>query len=185
MNKILIISLAFTLFLSWPVQAQKSEYYEKIFLSEKKALALLFEDLDLETKTLKPTPKQLKTIQKRLKRKLKIPEYKVYIGKKDKKIKRYGFIVNEKGKHFPITFAVSLSPEATVERVVVMVYREKRGDGVKRRRFLNQFKQKTSKDPLEVNTDIVHITGSTISSWSVTAGVKKVVILLEELVIKG
>ena len=65
-----------------------------------------------------------------------------------------------------------------------MVYRERRGDGVKRQRFLQQFNGKSSKDPIEVNSDIVHITGSTISSWSMAAGVRKAVVLLEELVIK-
>lgn len=171
--------------LQLPCWAAKTDYYEKIFLSEGEALKLLFKDLKVSSTKLKASPEQIKIIQKRLKRKIKAREFNVFVGKKDKKIVRYAFIVNEKGKHYPITFAVSLTPKALVERVVVMVYREKRGDGVKRRRFLNQFKQKSSKDPLEVNTDIVHITGSTISSWSVTAGVKKVVILLEELMVKG
>ncbi|WP_231099301.1 FMN-binding protein, partial [Streptobacillus moniliformis] len=55
---------------------------------------------------------------------------------------------------------------------------------VKRKRFLNQFKNKNSKDAIEVNVDIVHLTGATISSWSVTAGVKKAVVLTEELILK-
>jgi hypothetical protein len=58
-----------------------------------------------------------------------------------------------------------------------MTYREKRGDAVKRRRFLNQFRDKTDADPIMINRDIVHLTGATVSSWSLAAGVKKAAVL--------
>jgi electron transport complex protein RnfG len=94
-------------------------------------------------------------------------------------------ILDEVGKHFPITFIVSMDSKATVDQVAIMTYREKRGDAVKRKRFLNQFKNKGVNDSMEVNNDIISLTGATISSWSVASGVKKAVVLTEELMLKN
>jgi len=58
--------------------------------------------------------------------------------------------------------------------VLVMVYRESRGDGVKRQRFLKQFRGKDADDPVRINRDIVGLSGATLSSRSITAGVKRV-----------
>lgn len=187
MNKIKKIAflLSFTLYSVSPAFAEEApEYYEQIYLTEKQALDTTLLDLKVEKKEITLTPDQKKTIQKRLKRKIKEDSFTFYIGKKDGKDSKYAIILDEQGKHFPMTFIVSLDPKASVEQVAVMVYREKRGDAVKRKRFLNQFKNKSSKDPIEVDNDIVHLTGATISSWSMAAGVKKAVVLTEELLLK-
>lgn len=171
---------------SWPAQAAETpEYYEQVYLSEAAALKQIMGDLSLSKKSLSLSSAQKSIIQKRLRRKLPENSVTLWQGSRNGKVERYAFILDEDGKHYPITFIVGLSPKASVTRVAVMVYRERRGDGVKRSRFLNQFPQKTSKDPIEVNSDIVHITGSTISSWSIAAGVRKAIVLLEELVLKG
>ena len=166
--------------------AEQAEFYQQVYLSEAQALEQAFHGLQVQKRQLIPTPAQRTAIQKRLRRKLDEAKLTLYLGRAPGQtpIQRYAFILNEKGKHFPITFLVALSPAAAVEQVAVMVYRERRGDGVRRQRFLNQFQHKTSKDPIEVNQDILHITGSTISSWSIAAGVRKAVVLLEELVLK-
>lgn len=166
-----------------PAQAEEAEYSEQVYLSEAQALKQVFGGLQIETLTLTPTAAQRKALQKQLRRKLSEPSYTLYVGKKSGKISRYALILDEKGKHYPITFIVAMTPSASVDQVAVMVYRERRGDGVKRQRFLKQFQGKNAKDALEVNRDIVHITGSTISSWSIAAGVRKAVALLEMLVV--
>lgn len=164
--------------------AERAEYYEQVYLSEAQALQQAFGEMQVSKRLLKPTVAQRTRIQKRLRRKLDQAELNLYIGSAEGKPQRYAFVLHEKGKHYPITFLVALSPDARVKQVAVMVYRERRGDGVKRQRFLQQFLNKGAKDPLEVNTDIVHITGSTISSWSLAAGVRKAIVLLEELVLR-
>lgn len=166
-----------------PAHAEEGEYSEQVYLSEAQALKQVFGDLQVETRTLKPTAAQRKALQKHLRRKLDEPQYTLHVGKKAGKIARYALILDEKGKHYPITFIVAMTPSASVDQVAVMVYRERRGDGVKRQRFLKQFNGKNTQDPLEMNRDIVHITGSTISSWSIAAGVRKAVALLEMLVV--
>ncbi len=162
----------------------QAEYYEQVYLTEKQALTLVFQDLQTEKREVTPTKEERKSIQKLLKRKIKDKSFSYFIGKKDNKEMMYAWILDEQGKHFPMTFIVSLNNKAIVDQVAIMVYREKRGDGVKRKRFLNQFKNKGSSDPVEIDTDIVHITGATISSWSIAAGVKKAIILTEKLILK-
>ncbi len=165
--------------------AKEAPYSEKIYLSESEALQKVFGNLKVSTRKLTLNKAQRKALQKQLRRKLTEPYYTLYMGAKTPggKPERYALILDEKGKHYPITFIVSLTPTAAVDKVAVMVYRERRGDGVKRRRFLRQFKGKDKSDAIEVNRDIVHITGSTISSWSIAAGVRKAVALLETLVV--
>jgi Na+-translocating ferredoxin:NAD+ oxidoreductase RnfG subunit len=90
--------------------------------------------------------------------------------------------MDEQGKYYPITFIVGLRPDGRVREVAIMVYRERRGDAVQRRRFLDQFIDKGAADALMVNRDIVHLTGATVSSWSVAAGVKKATVLFDELI---
>jgi Na+-translocating ferredoxin:NAD+ oxidoreductase subunit G len=93
----------------------------------------------------------------------------------------YAMIVHEQGKYRPITFLAGLNPDFSVKEVVVMVYREKIGSSVRKKRFLKQFISKKSSDPLHVDQDIMGISGATISSWSLAAGVKKALVILEDV----
>ena len=161
------------------VIAEEAELYEQIYLTEAQALKKVMGNLKLSQHKLSLNAELRKRIQRKLRRKVST-EIPYFIGRNQGEAQRYAFILDEKGKHFPITFIVALNPDATVHQVAVMVYRERRGDGVKRLRFLNQFKGKGSRDSIEVNRDIVHLTGSTISSWSIAAGVRKAVVLLKE-----
>jgi thiamine biosynthesis lipoprotein len=72
---------------------------------------------------------------------------------------------------------VHVRPDGEVGRVLVMVYRESRGDGVRRQRFLKQFVGRDVDDPLRLNRDVVNVTGATLSSRAMTAGVRKALVL--------
>ena len=60
-----------------------------------------------------------------------------------------------------------------------MVFRETRGWEVQDARFSNQFNGKTSKDRLLVGSDIVGITGATLSAQAFCRGTKKAIALCE------
>jgi Na+-translocating ferredoxin:NAD+ oxidoreductase RnfG subunit len=87
-------------------------------------------------------------------------------------------VTEEKGRFKPITFLVKVRPDGEVEAVHIMVYRESRGDGVKRQRFLKQFRGKDADSHLRMNRDITNLSGATLSSRAVTAGVKRVLHLV-------
>lgn len=85
----------------------------------------------------------------------------------------YALVTDERGKYRPITFMVGVTPDLRVADAAVMVYRESRGGEVQRRRFLVQYRGRTLRDPIQINRDIINISGATISVRSMNAGVRK------------
>ena len=80
---------------------------------------------------------------------------------------------NVKGKDQPITFLVAIDPVNALKDVDVLVYREPYGGEVAYEPWRKQFRGKTVTAPLVVGKDIRNVSGATISSHSVTLGVRK------------
>jgi electron transport complex protein RnfG len=113
---------------------------------------------------------------------LRKPSYTFYVASSGSHVDGFAFLDDEMGEHQPISFAVKLSPEGRVERQEIVVYREPRGDEVRDERFRRQFVGKSARDPIVANEDIVVVSGATISSRAVATGVKRAVVLFDELV---
>jgi Na+-translocating ferredoxin:NAD+ oxidoreductase RnfG subunit len=109
-------------------------------------------------------------------------DYTFYVATSNGIVDGYAFIDDEKGEHLPITFAVKLSPDGKVMRQEVVVYREARGDEVRNERFRAQFIGKSASDAIDTSSDIVVVSGATISSRAMAVGVKRAVVLFDELV---
>jgi hypothetical protein len=77
------------------------------------------------------------------------------------------------GQTLPITFAVGVRSDGTLQDVQVMVYREPYGKEINERRFRAQFRGKSAGDPLTVEKDILAVSGATISSRSATYAARK------------
>jgi Na+-translocating ferredoxin:NAD+ oxidoreductase RnfG subunit len=80
---------------------------------------------------------------------------------------------NVKGKDQPITYLVAIDPNDALKDVDVLVYREPYGGEVAYEPWRKQFRGKTAGAPLVVGKDIRNISGATISSHSVTLGVRQ------------
>ena len=93
----------------------------------------------------------------------------------------WAILTEEWGKHEAMTLMVSITPNLQVQGTLLMVFRENRGNGVKHPKFLKQFEGKTSADPIEVDIDLVHVSGSTISSRAMALGVRKSLFLIHYL----
>ena len=100
---------------------------------------------------------------------------------RDGQLRGYAVVAEEIGKYRPITFMVGVTPQLTVRDVAVMVYRESRGGDVKRKRFLSQYRGKSSRDPIDSNRDIINVSGATISVRAMNAGVRRVLAELTAL----
>ena len=85
----------------------------------------------------------------------------------------WAIITEEISKHQPMTFLVAIKNDESVLGTLLLVFRESRGWGVKQKRFQKQFKNKNLTDPIKVRRDIVHVSGSTISSRAMARGVRK------------
>jgi Na+-translocating ferredoxin:NAD+ oxidoreductase RnfG subunit len=169
-----------------PAFAETPEYDERVYLTQPQALDVALPAHDhVAPRQFTPSAEARKALQRKLGRKLEDERFTFFEGTAAGKPVGYAIVLDEQGKHFPMTFVVGLTPEGVVREVAVMVYREKRGDAVRRRRFLDQFDGKTEADPIMINRDIVHLTGATVSSWSIAAGVKKAVVLFDALVKPG
>jgi hypothetical protein len=111
--------------------------------------------------------------------------YTFFIARTGNRIDGYALFDEENGEHLPISFAVKLSPQGVVERQEIVAYREPRGDEVRDSRFRRQFVGKSARDPLVTDDDIIAISGATISSRAMAVGVRRAVVLFEELIRSG
>jgi hypothetical protein len=121
-----------------------------------------------------PTPAQREWLEETLGRRLFEPEYRfLLVYDAAGRLQGYALVTEERGKYRPITFMVGVTPDFRVAGAAVMVYRESRGGEVQRGRFLSQYRGKTLRDPIQINRDIINISGATISVRSMNAGVRK------------
>jgi H+/Na+-translocating ferredoxin:NAD+ oxidoreductase subunit G len=88
-------------------------------------------------------------------------------------------IVEEIGKHRPITFAVGVQPDGAVRDIAVLAYREAYGGEVRDRRFLRQYTGKTLGDPLLPYRDIRNISGATLSVQATGRAARKAIAVLK------
>jgi hypothetical protein len=122
-------------------------------------------------------------IEARLGYRLARASYTFFVATHGEHVDGYAFIDDENGQHLPITYAVKLSPAGAVERQEIVAYREARGDEVRDARFRGQFVGKTARDRLRPGDDVAVISGATISSRAMAVGVRRALVLLDELVL--
>lgn len=78
------------------------------------------------------------------------------------------------GKHEFITYAVALDATGAVRGIEILDYRETHGGEVRNPKWRAQFTGKRAGAPLELDKDIVNISGATLSCKHVTDGVRRV-----------
>lgn len=107
----------------------------------------------------------------------------VYIYKifKDEKLVNYAVVDNVYGKSMPITFLVIYNTDAVIEHSGIIKYREQYGGGVKSEEWNSQFKGKNSDSGYTVGKEVSAISGATISANSVSRGIKKLTLLLNNI----
>ncbi len=152
-----------------------------VYLTEEEALKILFPKAQkIHAEELRLTPDQKVQIQDRIGWKFPEESFRAFQAETDGKVDGYAVIQETIGKHRPITYIVGITPQGKVFDVEIMVYRESKGSEVRRKRFNAQYEGKTAQDPISINKDIINITGATMSVRSVSAGVKRALVLVEE-----
>jgi hypothetical protein len=91
---------------------------------------------------------------------------------------------NTIGKHKHMTYMVGVDSQGRCLDVELLVFREAKGSEVGKKRFNSQYEGKTVFDPIRINKDIINISGATMSVRSINAGVKRVLVLVDEFYLK-
>ena len=76
---------------------------------------------------------------------------------------------------------VGIDLSAKIVRTSILGFYEIRGRGASKNRFLKQYKGKTIRDAIRLRKDIDGISGATITSRSLTDGVRKLLFIFELL----
>lgn len=156
-----------------------------VFLTEEQALTLVFPtSKKIRKETLRLTPQQKESIETRIGWKFPEETFEVYIGETGDVLDGYAMMHHTIGKHKPMTYMVGVDPKGRITNVELMVFRESRGSEVGRKRFNYQYEGKTVLDPVRINKDIINISGATMSVRSMSAGVKRVLVLIDEFYLK-
>ena len=116
----------------------------------------------------------------------KFPEdsFELYIGETGDKVDGYAMIHNTIGKYKPMTYMVGVDAHGSCLDVELLVFRDAKGSEVRTKRFNSQYDGKTVSDPIRINKDIINISGATMSVRSMSAGVKRVLVLVDEFYLK-
>jgi len=93
----------------------------------------------------------------------------------------YAFEDTVLGKWGPIHYLAGLNTDGQVKEVVILAYDEIRGRPVAKPRFLRQYKGKGLPAPVKLQRDIDGISGATISSRSLTDGIRKILYIFDDI----
>ena len=157
----------------------------EIYFTEDEAAKVMFPDSEnIRRETLPLTAEQKELVQQRIGWKFPETSFRVYIGETKGKVDGYAIVQNTIGKHRPITYMVGVDAEGEVTNFEVLVYREARGNEIATKRFNYQYQGKDARDPIRINRDIINISGATMSVRSASAGVKRVLVLVDEFYLK-
>ena len=157
----------------------------EIYFTEEEAAKVMFPDSEkIRKETLTLTAEKKALIEQRIGWKFPENDFSVYIGETQSKTDGYAIVQNTIGKHRPITYMVGVDAEGDVTNFEVLVYREARGNEIATKRFNYQYQGKDVRDPIRINRDIINISGATMSVRSASAGVKRVLVLVDEFYLK-
>ncbi|MCX5721418.1 MAG: FMN-binding protein [Nitrospirae bacterium] len=157
----------------------------EVFMSEEEAVKLMFPKSErIKKELLKVSAEKKTVIEERIGWKFPEEAFEVYIGETGSQIDGYALVQNTIGKHKPMTYMVGVDARGRVSNVELLVFREARGSEVRTKRFNVQYEGKTVLDPVRINKDIINISGATMSVRSISAGVKRVLVLVDEFYLK-
>ena len=156
--------------------------HEEVYMAPDEAARLMFSTSDhIRAEVITLSPDQKRRIEERIGWHFPETTFDCFIGETNGQIDGWALIQNTIGKHKPMTYIVGIGPNGEVTNVEVLVFRESRGSEVRKKRFNYQYQGKTPNDPIRINRDIINISGATMSVRSMSAGVKRALVLVEEL----
>jgi hypothetical protein len=159
--------------------------HAEVFMTEDEAVKIMFPKSERVRKAVIRLSQEKKdVVEQRIGWKFPEESFDVYIGETGDTIDGYAMVHNTIGKHKHMTYMVGVDPKGACTDVELLVFREAKGSDVGRKRFNAQYEGKTVSDPIRINKDILNISGATMSVRSISAGVKRVLVLIDEFYLK-
>lgn len=159
--------------------------HAEVFMTEEDAVKIMLAGSDRVRKDVIRLSREKKdAIEQRIGWKFPEESFELYIGETGDRIDGYAMVHNTIGKHKHMTYMVGVDNRGACTDVELLVFREAKGSEVRRKRFNAQYEGKTVSDPIRINKDIINITGATMSVRSISAGVKRVLVLVDEFYLK-
>ena len=163
----------------------ESDFKYEEFMTEEEALKVLLpKSQRVRKELLRLSQEKKEQIEQRIGWKFPEESFELYIGETGDKIDGYAMIHNTIGKYKPMTYMVGVDAKGACTDVELLVFRDARGNEVGKKRFNSQYDGKTVEDPIRINKDIINISGATMSVRSMSAGVKRVLVLIDEFYLK-
>lgn len=157
----------------------------EVFMSEEEGLKLMLPKSErIRKDTVRLTPDKKHLIESRIGWKFPEEEFDIYIGETGSKVDGYALVTNTIGKYKHMTYMIGTDDAGEVTNVELLVFRDAKGSEVGRKRFNSQYEGKTVIDPLRINKDIINISGATMSVRSMSAGIKRGLVLIDEFYLK-
>ncbi|MGQ0666261.1 MAG: FMN-binding protein [Nitrospiraceae bacterium] len=157
----------------------------EVFMSEEEGVKVMLPKSERVRKDVIKLSAEKKTqIEERIGWKFPEQSFEVYIGETGTQIDGYALVQNTIGKHKPMTYLVGIDSTGHVSDIELLVFRESRGSEIRQKRFNAQYEGKTVLDPVRINKDIINISGATMSVRSMSAGIKRVLVLVDEFYLK-
>lgn len=159
--------------------------HAEVFMNEEEAVKLMLpKSQRIRRELIRLTQEKKELIEERIGWKFPEESFEVYIGETGDKVDGYALLHNTIGKHRHMTYMVGVDGEGHCTNVELLVFREAKGSEVGKKRFNSQYEGKTVSDPIRINKDIINISGATMSVRSISAGVKRVLVLVDEFYLK-
>jgi hypothetical protein len=157
----------------------------EVYMTEDEGIKIMLPKSERVRKDrIRLSPERKTQIEERIGWKFPEEEFDVYIGETGTRVDGYAMVQNTIGKHKPMTYMVGVDGQGTVSDIELLVFRESRGSEIRQKRFNSQYEGKTVLDPVRINKDIINISGATMSVRSMSAGIKRVLVLVDEYYLK-
>jgi Na+-translocating ferredoxin:NAD+ oxidoreductase RnfG subunit len=146
------------------------EAFCEVYMSDEKAVQVLFPQMHFEKSSLPLSADDQKKIKDLSGETQRADQATVWRAKSGEWV----FIDRVLGKHEFITYAVGIGADGKVKGVEILEYRESYGHEVRGEKWRAQFVGKDKAAPLKLDQDIKNISGATLSSAHISAGVRRV-----------
>lgn len=164
---------------------EEEMHHAEVFMTEEEAVKIMLpKSQRIRKEMLRLSQEKKEFVEQRIGWKFPEDSFEVYIGETVDKADGYAMVHNTIGKHKHMTYMVGVDAKGRCSNVELLVFREAKGSEVGRKRFNSQYEGKTVLDPIRINKDIINISGATMSVRSISAGVKRVLVLIDEFYLK-